>query len=553
MIEPEPKPSGSQAQQIDAIYQQGLDAYYQHPDQAEQLFEQAITLAQTGEFTDRPYREGLTASLAALAALHMETKPDLAARYCLQVLSLLEGYPVIPPLIKAKNCLGWIYFHLGDYSTAMEWALQGLQHSQERNLPNTEATAFDLIANIHATVNEFPQALRAHQAALHIARTINHKPLEAKNLNNIAMTQVAMGDFETALETSLNCLSMFQELNSILDIANCYDTMAQIYLGMGDYLQAETNLLKGLQIIEPIENQVLNTYLLKSLGRVYLAQDDLPKAIDQLEKALAIAQKNGYRGEQAECHQLLAAVHERQSDHLRALQHFKLFYEINKEIAGDAATKRLAILNVTHAVENAKHDAEIYRLRNIELQSEIDERKRIQGVLEELATRDPLTSLFNRRYFLEKSEQEFERAIRYHHPMAVIMLDLDHFKQVNDTYGHPVGDQVLAMVAKRLKEFMRIVDIAGRMGGEEFAMVLPETGLSGASQAAARLCDLFSSEAFVIKTYTIRVTASIGVTCFVPAEGSDPPAFDTLLQQADQALYMAKNAGRSQVQVFSPK
>jgi diguanylate cyclase (GGDEF)-like protein len=545
-------PSEAQARQVDDLNQQAMEVYYQHPDQAVLLLEQAGALAQAGAFAAQPYRAGLAASLAALARLNMETRPDQAARHCLQILSLLDGSPVIAPLVEAQNGLGWIYFHLGDYSTSMEWAMKALHHSQELGLTNHEAASMDLIANIHGMLNEFPQALRAHETAIQIVRSRNRISQEANLLNNLAMTQMAMGEYALAMQTSLDCLARFQELGSVLDIANCHDTLAQIYLGMGEFAQAETNLLAGLQIITSYENQVIETYLLKNLGRVYLAQANLPAAIDNIERACTIAQHNQLRVELAECHQLLATIYEQQAQYPAALQHFKQFYDISKELNGDTATRRLAILNVIHAVENAKHEAEIYRLRNIELQSEIEERKRVQDALHELATRDPLTALFNRRYFLEKSEYEYAMAIRHHFPLAVIMIDLDLFKNINDTYGHPVGDQVLTMVAERLRGFTRSEDIAGRMGGEEFALVLSKTNLNGACLAAERLCKSFSDDALLLNAHSIRVTVSVGVTCYLPSEAGTPPSFDILLQQADQALYSAKNAGRNQVQVFSP-
>ncbi len=516
MAESEFDPSGPQAQQVDDLNQQALDVFYQHPDQAAQLFEQAISLAQSGEFALRPYLTGLTASLAGLAKLLTDDKPDLAARYCLQILSLLDGHPVIPPLIDAKNSLGWIYYHLGDYSTAMEWAHQALHHSQDLSLPAKESIDLDLIANIYGDTGQFPQALQAHETALLIAQSAQDQKSEAHILNNMAMTQLAMGDYQSALKSGQKCLQMFRDMNMVLAYANSLDTLALIHLALGDFAQAEANLINGLKIIEPIENSVVNTYLLKSLGRVYLAQNDLSGAAAKIEQARVIAEHNGLRGELAECHQLLASIHERQSDYILALQHFKQFHEINQEITGDTAAKRLAILDVIHAVENAKKEAEIFRLRNIELQSEIDERKHIQKSLEVLARYDPLTSLYNRRYFLEKSEQEYERAIRFGHPITVIMADLDHFKLVNDTYGHAVGDQVLESVGKRIKEIMRNRDIAGRMGGEEFALVLSETTLDGGIQAADRLCESFARDAFPIKTHSIQVTISVGLTTLVP-------------------------------------
>lgn len=553
MLDPAGNLATTQSQQVDALVRQAKEVFFRRPELAAQLLEQAIALAQAGPFAAQPYLPGLTAALAVLGRLVQETQPDQAARHCLRVLALLEGQPLTPALVEAQNCLGWIYLRLGEYSTSLEWAHRAMSQAKELNLLSHQAASFDLQANIHSMLGEYEPALRAHEAAIALARSLGNTNQAAHMMNNLAMTQLETGQYETALATGQACLEIFEELESIFDLANAHDTLAEIYLGMGNYEQAETHLQLGLAIIARNENQVIEAYLLRNLGRVYLAEGDLSRAVEQVERALAIARRGELRGEQLDCLELLADIYERQADYRAALAHFKQYHALNQALTGENATRRMNLLQVIHEVENARHEAEIYRLHNRELQSEIEERQRIQDALQELATRDSLTGLFNRRHFMEKSEQEYALAIRYRYPLAVIMLDLDHFKEINDTYGHPVGDQVLAKVADRLRGFTRIEDISGRMGGEEFALVLPKTNLAGASQAAERLCRSFADEALALDSLNIHLTISIGITCCTPGDDGQPPSFDTLLQQADQALYLAKNTGRSQVCLYSPQ
>jgi diguanylate cyclase (GGDEF)-like protein len=167
--------------------------------------------------------------------------------------------------------------------------------------------------------------------------------------------------------------------------------------------------------------------------------------------------------------------------------------------------------------------------------------------LERRAYFDYLTGLANRRYFLEQAESELARTLRYGGELSVIMFDVDHFKLVNDTHGHKIGDIVLKKIADICRTSLRDVDIIGRIGGEEFAILLPETASQQAVEAAERLrVALGNGRVQVHDSLAINFTASFGVTTVKDKEIS----MDTLLNQADQALYQAKDGGRNQVCVY---
>lgn len=167
--------------------------------------------------------------------------------------------------------------------------------------------------------------------------------------------------------------------------------------------------------------------------------------------------------------------------------------------------------------------------------------------LEELAHTDPLTKTLNRRALSERLAAEMERVRRYSTTMSLLLIDLDHFKLINDTHGHLTGDQVLIEVAAVLQRVVRAVDIVARYGGEEFVVVLPETGTPGAEAFAERLRELIEGQAFVSARGTpIRLTTSIGVASF-PGFGAE--SVEDLLANADQALYRAKSDGRNRVRI----
>jgi len=181
----------------------------------------------------------------------------------------------------------------------------------------------------------------------------------------------------------------------------------------------------------------------------------------------------------------------------------------------------------------------------IEQSHTIEQAKADNARLEALAHTDPLTHLLNRRALTIRLVAELERVRRYNSPLTMLMIDLDHFKLVNDTYGHLVGDEVLRGVGLILQRSVRSVDMVARYGGEEFVVVLPETGEQGAVAFAERMRQRVEQHTFEAQRATpARVTVSIGVSCF-PALHVE--SAEDLFARADAALYRAKERGRNQV------
>lgn len=169
----------------------------------------------------------------------------------------------------------------------------------------------------------------------------------------------------------------------------------------------------------------------------------------------------------------------------------------------------------------------------------------LHSELQKIAITDPLTGLYNRRGLLELGRHEVERFQRFRQPLSVIMMDIDHFKRVNDTYGHPIGDQVLRGLAERSRALIRQVDIISRYGGEEFAILLPETDLFQASAIAERLRRSIEETPFNTEQGPISITVSLGVS----RAGRDLDNLVTLIEQVDAALYQAKQNGRNRVEI----
>lgn len=171
------------------------------------------------------------------------------------------------------------------------------------------------------------------------------------------------------------------------------------------------------------------------------------------------------------------------------------------------------------------------------------ENARLYARSERMALTDSLTGLYNRRGIYQIGQRELERCQRYNRPLSILMIDLDHFKQLNDQYGHIVGDEVLTVASARLQEAVRRIDVVGRYGGEEFLVLLPECGLEFARGVAERIRQAVAGQPLASTAGPLNVTVSIGVSSGVKT----PLELESLIQRADQALYRAKQAGRDQV------
>ena len=188
--------------------------------------------------------------------------------------------------------------------------------------------------------------------------------------------------------------------------------------------------------------------------------------------------------------------------------------------------------------EQGQYLGRVWFFRDITVQ------KNHELALIQLSRHDPLTGVANRRYFFERAEQEFLRARRYQHPLSVALLDIDHFKQINDQHGHAAGDEVLRHLSHHSRELLRDADLFARIGGEEFSILMPSTNVHGARKLTDRLRQVIADKEVDLDGHRLQVRFSAGVT---QLRGEDQ-SIEDYLRRADEALYRAKQAGRNRVE-----
>ncbi len=238
-------------------------------------------------------------------------------------------------------------------------------------------------------------------------------------------------------------------------------------------------------------------------------------------------------------------------------------YEVCRRLKGEDDTRDIPIIMVTSktesidkikGLENGAADYVTKPFDHGELQARVETQVKMKKLLdeleeknkklEELVKKDGLTNLYNHRYFHERLEEECNRALRYSLSLSCIMIDIDRFKKINDTYGHPAGDDILQSLSAILSSSIRDVDIAARYGGEEFALLLPHTFLKDAYSMAERIRETVQASSCRFNDETISFTISAGAACTVDNKVSTPA---DLVKYADDALYQAKKEGRNRV------
>ncbi|MBN2554335.1 MAG: diguanylate cyclase [Anaerolineales bacterium] len=526
---------------IDALILRAESAEESDHAQAKQFYEEAYRLSQAGELSDRPYQDGLIRSLRNLSAINLSLGLyDIAMVQTYEALSLLDGNDPSPETAYILHTLGQIFYRLGNFPEALDYLLKGLKIVELLGLPEQEAMLLTTIGIIYDESGDLEQSQGVFYRALRSLRELGAHKREARVLNRLALTLNKRGEFGQGMQRARRALQISREIESPSLETMSLLTIGQLNLESRDPADAIGYLERSLHIALDFHLRDQLIECKRHLGKAYALQGRSTEALAQLTEAIDLAVDMDAHVELYHCHQLIAAVFEASGDYEHALDHFKRFHATKEQIFNENADQRLASLKVIHQVERVKKDVEIYLLRNVALQQEIDERIRANEALHELAITDPLTGLHNRRHFFYLAGMKFSLAVERGNPLSAIMVDVDEFKQVNDAHGHAVGDAVLQHVAQELKDDLRDSDISARYGGDEFVLVLPMTPYEHAVQVAERLQIRLQKNPCVLNGSVVLVSISLGVASLSP----EIESLEDLLAQADANLYAAKEKYR---------
>ncbi|MBZ9711978.1 tetratricopeptide repeat-containing diguanylate cyclase [Deinococcus multiflagellatus] len=455
--------------------------------------------------------------------------------------------------------VGLIHTDLGDHQKALEAFLAALPLTRAAGLPGDEAMCLTNLGDVCQQAGEAAQALTHYGAALAIIRRLGHTHHELDVLCGLGQAHVKLGQAEEALSLLRGALDVAQargdhkcDARLLLGLGDAYQQLGQAEDALHVYRQARTLAAEARAAHE-------ESRALRWLGALHLKRRESAQALDALEEGLALAQGCRAQRDEQEIHALLSETHRQRGAYRAALQHYQRYHQLERELDNLQALHRTQALLLQVDLDQARHAAEAQRQINARL-TELNQElaaanaqkaellARLQAQAEHLvrlSQEDALTGLSNRRHFNECLEAEVQRALRYGRPLSVVLLDIDHFKAVNDTYSHQVGDLVLRELAGLLRASCRQMDTVARFGGEEFVLLLPETAGPAAQTMCERLRQTVQNHDWSGLHPGLRLTVSLGVASYCTLGAAQ------LLALADAELYRAKGAGRNRVSLAS--
>ncbi len=472
----------------------------------------------------------------------------------LQRLCAAAGEP--KALADALNNTGIAYFHLGDHTNALNYHFRALDAFREAAYSPGEVTTFINIGMVYFERGHFGEALGAFLQAKN--GEVEDKYTHALLRNHLGRTYLQLGQFEQALVHNQESLTLMTALDDRLGASYAQDDLAAIYVKLGQTEQAEACLTQSLGTKRGAGDIKGEAEVCLQLGDLYLRMGRLELALDTLHEGLDNAEKSDAGDEVRKAHRALAAVYKKNRQFREACLHLEKHEDFSQEAFNRDSDLRLQALRVQHEVEQTEREKELYRLKNVELaqavealreltaslQAANDEKATLLSQLEKQSCEDGLTGLYNRRYLDESLAQAFADAKRYGRELSVVVCDIDHFKRVNDTFSHQMGDVVLKEVARLLKSGVRQGDTVARYGGEEFVIVLPEACAQSAAHIVERIRQTIQNHPWHTFHPGLKITMSAGLSDDLSSEN-----YEKLVGTADKKLYEAKRGGRNRLVV----
>ena len=514
----------------------------EHLSDAKIIARQAYDLAAVAGENGQPYDRGLANSLVTQAKIDLEVLPyPQTLKKLLEALSLLERVEDPACLADALNITSWVYFSSGDYPTAQSYIERAIRIAEKNEDWINLSSALNTAGGILCEMKDFDQAIQILHRSIGISEQFQNLKDQGLAYNNLSMALMFRGHFAEAEAAGLTSLSLIQPIDLPFAESCVLDTIGLVYEGFEQLDKAADYFEKAIQRVKTLENPLMKLEPSLHLGQVLLKTGDLQRAERNLLLAHSVAQAHEAHRIKYLCHEQLAALYEKRGDFQSALVHFRQFHNLKERIFNLDNMQQVANLTAVHQLETAMKDAEILRLKNSFLVQEIEHEKRRHAELEHFATTDSLTALFNRRHFLTLATFEFSKARAENTGLGMIMVDIDHFKTVNDQHGHPIGDQVLIQVAATLNSHIRQQDLCCRYGGEEFLFLLPNSSPEGSLVIADRLRVAVEELRVMVGSLAVQVTVSVGVACMHAADIT----LEHLIEQSDKALFKAKVNGRN--------
>lgn len=387
MLEAQLAVVANEQQKIDALNDLAYELRHSDLQRAISLSQMAHELTSIGQFFGQPYQKGRAYSLRNLGWLNFQLgKYDLALSFSFEALDLFEAIDDLAGQFTVFYAIGGSYYNLGDYPNALDCQLKAIEICDTIGDRWGKAISLNNMGIIYGQLGDYAQALAAYQKALQINAEIDDKYGEANTLNNLSIGYCQSDDYANALDCGRKSLQLAQEIGHKALETSVLDTLGTAYLGLNNIQQALTCFEQSVAMARKIGHQHYEMEALLNIGQVFHQQKQADTALTYIEQVVSLAEKAEAKKLLFESHQLLAEIYKSQGDFERALSHYEQFFTIKETVLNEKTHNKLKSLQVIHDTETAKKEAEIYRLKNVALEQEIAERRRIEAEREKLIT-----------------------------------------------------------------------------------------------------------------------------------------------------------------------
>jgi diguanylate cyclase (GGDEF)-like protein len=520
--------------------------------------------------------------LESAARLEAEGKPEEAIDILVDLLAIADDTDSSFRAKVGAN-LARLYLNLGEYAEAMKVATTAAADAELANDRSAQAYAEFIVGMVHRDLNQLEAARGAFRASARLALDAGNSDQYLRSANEESNVLVLGGDLEGAVEHKLTALRQLGENADPSILISLENDIAYVYAELGRHADALPHLERAWKLSIEEDHHRQAAIIACNLAGNLSVISELNGAIAWAEKGLAIAESNELIPVQELSHAILGDVLFKAGEAARAVPHLQEAYELRGRILNESSAQRIAELGTRHEAERREAEIELLRrdaeIRALELAQTQSQRRMLVGGIaalaaffavltiayrlkvranaeiraanrnletahrrvEELSRTDALTGVANRRALDERLANEVLRSERSKNPFTVILADIDHFKRINDSFGHNVGDEVLRELSKRLRATVRGLDMVGRWGGEEFLIVLPDTDAAGGREVAKKLRSVIGGQPVTLAERSLTVTMTFGVATHWKGSIEDT------IQRADEALYRGKYDGRDQV------
>ncbi|MEN4013834.1 MAG: diguanylate cyclase [Bellilinea sp.] len=536
--------------ELQRLNQQALERLDAEATQGLEIIQTALRLGEARPQDNPQIRQALAECFITRGRLRLKNAAyDEALADFEQALRQFQELTRQRDAVLARSYIGVAYANMGEYADALEHLFEALKNAQTLGERLLSAEITNNICYTYVMIGQPELAIPHLHEAIQTLREFNEPLRLSWALDSLGTAYLHTGDPQRALQYENEAIHISEQVNAWQNLAAYLNISGEIYLALGDDSAAIAAYQSALQVARRYNFQAEVAMTLLNLGRLHTERSHLDAAESALQEALALARQTHRQQQAVEAYRALSHLYEKSGQPVAALEMFKSFYAVSTAMNDQDTGRRIRRLQVLHQLEALRREAAGFQQQAFALQRKVEEQQRTQVRLEKLARTDSLTRSLNRRALFDAGQVAFQEARKHRQPLTVIMFDLDNFKEINDQYGHLVGDQVLAVLVERIRHRLRDSDLLARYGGEEFCMLMPGITLEQGMNAAERVRAAVSESPVRIGNMQLKVTISLGVAAATPP--NFPRTFKDLLRHADQALYAAKNGGRDCVRAFN--